>query len=424
MGLRVVAVNSEADRGSKHVREADESVDIGGRAAAESYLDQDLIISAAKERGVDAIHPGYGFLSENANFAQRVIDSGIIWVGPSPSAIEAMGDKVSARNLVSGVGVPVSAGTRHPLVDVSVAVAAAEQVGYPIMVKAAAGGGGIGMAIAENEAELCSAFSRVQSAGVGFFGSDSMLLEHYVRAARHVEVQVLGLADGRVFALGDRDCSVQRRHQKVVEEAPCSSITAEVREAMFASAVRAAQAVGYQGAGTVEYLVDSITNQFYFLEMNTRLQVEHPVTELVTGVDIVREQFRVAAGDAPSTDLSDLVIDGHAIEFRVCAEDPTSFIPSPGRLSAWREPGGSGIRVDSGYSAGDVVGPYYDSLLAKLCVHASTREGAVLLAREAVAKFVVEGVSTNLPFLARILEDPEFLSGFYDTGIVRRMGLP
>ena len=421
MGLRTVAVHSEPDADLPFVREADEAILLGPAAPAESYLAVDRVLEAASRTGVDAIHPGYGFLAENARFAQAVIDAGFAWVGPSPDAIEAMGDKVRARNRMSAAGVPVAPGTPEPLTEVEAAVAAAEDIGFPLMVKASAGGGGIGMGVARDFEGLRAAFETARARAERFFADPAILLERYVEHARHVEVQVLGLADGRVLALGERDCSVQRRHQKVAEETPSPGVSDELRERMLAGAIRAAEAVGYRNAGTVECLVDPKAQDYVFLEMNTRLQVEHPVTELVTGIDLVEEQLRVAAGDAPGADLAAVRPRGHAIELRVYAEDPKRFLPSPGTISEWVEPEGEGVRVDAGYAVGNTVTPSYDPLLAKLCVWGVDRDEALERARLAVAGFRIEGLKTNLPFFLELLDDAGYVSGDYDTGIVDRM---
>jgi acetyl-CoA carboxylase, biotin carboxylase subunit len=421
MGIRSVAVYSDADADLPFVLEADEAVHIGPAQPAQSYLDAAAVIAAARKTGAAAVHPGYGFLAENAGFARQVIEAGLTWIGPDPAAIEQMGDKVRARNLMERSGVPVSPGSREPLTDVDAAVAAAGQIGYPLMVKAAAGGGGIGMGVAADETALRAAFETARSRAERFFGSPEILLERYVARARHVEVQILGLADGTVIALGERDCSVQRRHQKVAEETPSPGVSAALREQMLAAAVRAGEAVGYRGAGTVECLVDTDSGSFVFLEMNTRLQVEHPVTELVTGLDLVEQQFLIAAGEPPSFDPAAVRPAGHAIELRVYAEDPVRFLPGPGTITTWQEPSGEGIRVDSGYQAGNTVTPFYDPLLAKLCVHAADRPAALARAREAVAAFAVEGPKTNLRFHAELLDSPEFVSGDYDTSLISRL---
>ena len=391
MGIRAVAVYSDADADLPYVREADEAVHIGPAQPARSYLDAAALIEAARKTGAAAVHPGYGFLAENADFARQVIAAGLTWVGPDPGAIEQMGDKIRARNLMEQAGVPVSPGTREPVTDVATAVVEAERIGYPVMVKAAAGGGGIGMGAAADEAGLRAAFETARSRAERFFGSPEILLERYVERARHVEVQILGLADGRVLALGERDCSVQRRHQKVAEETPSPGVSAGLRERMLAAAVQAGEAVGYRGAGTVECLVDADAGSFVFLEMNTRLQVEHPVTELVTGIDLVEQQFLIAAGEPPSFDPAAVRPAGHAIELRIYAEDPVRFLPGPGTITEWDEPAGDGVRVDAGYQAGNTVTPFYDPLLAKLCVHGADRAQALDRARQAVAAFRIAG---------------------------------
>jgi acetyl-CoA carboxylase biotin carboxylase subunit len=419
--MKSVAVYSDADAELPYVADASEAVYIGPSAPAQSYLNVDEILEAARRSGAASIHPGYGFLAESAGFAQRVIDAGLTWIGPSPEAIEQMGDKIRARNLMEKAGVPVAPGTREPVADADAAVAAAEVIGYPVMVKAAAGGGGIGMSAAFDAASLRTAFETARTRAERFFGSPEILLERYVARARHVEVQVLGLADGRVIALGERDCSVQRRHQKVAEETPSPGVGPSLRERMLAAGIRAGEAVNYQGAGTVECLVDAETDDFVFLEMNTRLQVEHPVTELVTGIDLVEQQFLIAAGEPPSFDPAALRPTGHALELRVYAEDPVRFLPSPGTITRWEEPAGDGIRVDSGYQAGNTVTPYYDPLLAKLCVHGADRAQALARARDAVAAFAVEGPKTNLAFHAELLASPDFVSGDYDTSLVSKL---
>ena len=421
MGIRAVAVYSDADADLPYVREADEAVHIGPSQPARSYLDAAALIEAARKTGAAAVHPGYGFLAENADFARRVIEAGLTWVGPGPGAIEQMGDKIRARNLMEQAGVPVSPGTREPVTDVAEAVTEAECIGYPVMVKAAAGGGGIGMGAAADEAELRSAFETARSRAERFFGSPAILLERYVERARHVEVQILGLADGRVLALGERDCSVQRRHQKVAEETPSPGVSASLRERMLAAAVKAGEAVGYRGAGTVECLVDADAGSFVFLEMNTRLQVEHPVTELVTGIDLVEQQFLVAAGEPPSFDPGAVRPAGHALELRIYAEDPVRFLPGPGTITEWDEPAGDGVRVDAGYQAGNTVTPFYDPLLAKLCVHGADRAQALERARDAVAAFRIAGPKTNLAFHADLLASPDFVSGDYDTSLVSKL---
>jgi acetyl-CoA carboxylase, biotin carboxylase subunit len=421
MGIRAVAVYSDADADLPYVREADEAVHIGPSQPAQSYLDGAALIDAAGKTGAAAIHPGYGFLAENAGFARQVVAAGLTWIGPDPAAIEQMGDKIRARNLMERVGVPTSPGSHEPVADVAAAIAEADRIGYPVMVKAAAGGGGIGMGVAASPDDLRAAFETARTRAERFFSSPEILIERYVEHARHVEVQILGLADGRVLALGERDCSVQRRHQKVAEETPSPGVSAGLREQMLAAAVRAGQAVGYRGAGTVECLVDAGVGAFVFLEMNTRLQVEHPVTELVTGIDLVEQQFLIAAGRPPSFDPAAVTFSGHALELRVYAEDPVRFLPAPGTITEWEEPSGEGIRVDAGYQAGNTVTPFYDPLLAKLCVYGADREQALDRARAAVADFAIAGPKTNLAFHAELLASPQFVSGDYDTSLVSKL---
>ena len=421
LGIRTIAVHSEADGALPFVTEADEAVCVGPANPAQSYRNVEAILDAARSTGAQAIHPGYGFLSENADFARTVEGAGLIWVGPGADAISAMGDKINARNLMAAAGVPVAPGTTEPASDLDAAVAAAAEIGYPVMVKAAAGGGGMGMGVAADEAALRTEYDKVRAFAERMFGDGSVLIERYFPRVRHVEVQILGLADGRVVALGERECSVQRRNQKLVEESPSPAVSPELRERFLAAAVRAGEAVNYRNAGTVECLLDPSTQEFFFLEMNTRLQVEHPVTEYVYGVDLVEEQLRVAAGLAPTFDPDALTPRGHAIELRINAEDPKRFLPGPGAITTWNEPSGTGVRVDSGYVAGNTVTPFYDSLMAKLILTGDTREEAVGRARAAVAQFEIAGPKCNLPFFAELLENPEFLSGDYDTGIVSRM---
>jgi acetyl-CoA carboxylase, biotin carboxylase subunit len=421
MGIRAVAVYSDADADLPYVREADQAVRIGPAQPAKSYLDAAALIEAAQQTSAQAVHPGYGFLAENAGFARQVIAAGLTWVGPDPEAIEQMGDKIRARNLMEKAGVPVSPGSREPVTDIKAALAEGERIGYPVMVKAAAGGGGIGMGMATGPAELQAAFDTARSRAERFFGSAEILLERYVQRARHVEVQILGLADGQVLALGERDCSVQRRHQKVAEETPSPGVDDKLRAQMLAAAIRAGETVNYKGAGTVECLVDTDAGSFVFLEMNTRLQVEHPVTELVTGIDLVEQQFLIAAGQPPSFDPAAVTPQGHALELRIYAEDPKRFLPGPGTITEWQEPAGDGIRVDAGYQAGNTVTPFYDPLLAKLCVHGADREQTLDRARKAVAAFTIQGPKTNLAFHAELLTSPEFVSGDYDTSLISRL---
>jgi acetyl-CoA carboxylase, biotin carboxylase subunit len=423
LGIRTIAVYSEADAGLPFVAEADESVLIGPPSPAQSYRNAEAVLAAAKSTAAAAIHPGYGFLSENAEFARAVVEAGLVWVGPSAEAIDAMGDKINARNLMAAAGVPVAPGTADSASTVEEAVVEAARIGYPVMVKAAAGGGGMGMASAVDEAALRTEYEKVRAFAERMFGDASVLLERFFPSVRHIEVQILGLPDGRVVALGERECSVQRRNQKLVEESPspASMLTPARRAELLAAAVRAGEAVGYRNAGTVECLLDPSTGDFYFLEMNTRLQVEHPVTEAVFGVDLVEEQLRVASGLPPTFDPDALVPRGHAIELRVNAEDPKRFLPGPGAITTWIEPSGDGVRVDSGYAAGTTVTPNYDSLMAKLIVYGADRTEALARARAAVAGFEISGPKNNLPFFVELLDHPEFVSGDYDTAIISRL---
>ena len=417
LGIHTIAVHSEADAGALHVELADEAHLIGPPPAAESYLDVDAILDVVRRTGAQAVHPGYGFLSENADFARRVVEAGAVWVGPAPETIEAVGDKRAARDVMEAAGVPVNAG--GPVASEEEAVALGERVGFPLIVKAAAGGGGIGMRIVEDPADLPGAFTATRDQAARFFNDGSILIERYLASARHVEVQILGLADGRVVVLGERDCSVQRRYQKVAEESPSPGVDDALRARMAEAVRRGAEAIGYRNAGTFECLVSG--DEFVFLEVNARIQVEHPVTEAVTGLDLVAEQLRIAAGEAPGFDPDAVAPCGHAIELRVYAEDPVRFLPRPGTLTRWDEPSGDGVRVDAGVRSGDTVTPFYDPMLAKLIVLGDDRTEALARARAAVAAFGVEGVTTNLPFLAELLDDPGFAGGEYDTGIVERM---
>jgi acetyl-CoA carboxylase biotin carboxylase subunit len=419
--VRSVAVYSEADQSLPYVAEADEAILLGPADPRESYLDSARLIEAARRSGAQAIHPCYGFLSESAAFAEQVLEAGLVWIGPPPAAMRGMADKIAARQTMLAAGVPVAAGTPSPVVTIDAALAAAAELGYPLMVKASAGGGGIGMGAVNDDAGLRTVFASAQSRAERLYGSSDILLERYLQGSRHVEVQILGLADGRIMALGERDCSVQRRHQKIAEETPSPAVSPELRARLFDAAVRAGNAVGYRNAGTVECLVEPDTQEFVFLEMNTRLQVEHPITELVTGIDLVEEQLRIAAGLEPTFGAQPPSPQGNALEMRVYAEDPVRFLPGPGTISHYEEPAGEGIRVDSGYADGDVVTPHYDPLLAKLCVWGPDRETMLARAAQAVAGYVLEGPKVNLPFFTRLLADPAFVSGEYDTGLVTSM---
>ncbi len=413
LGIRSVAVYSEADRHAVHVLGADEAVLLGPAPAAESYLRVDRILDAARERGCDGVHPGYGFLAERAPFARAVEEAGLVFVGPSADAIEAMGDKTRARQAMMDAGVPVVPGTAHALADAQDAAAVAEEVGYPVMLKAAAGGGGKGMRVVYESKELASAFESASREALGAFGDGSVYIERFLEGPRHIEIQVLADNHGNIIHLGERECSIQRRHQKMIEEAPSPVVTGPLRDRMGHAAVAAARAVGYRNAGTVEFLYQD--GEFYFLEMNTRIQVEHPVTELVTGIDLVRWQLRVAAGEVLTVRQEDVGWTGHAIECRITSEDPyRGFLPSAGRIELLQPPGGPGVRWDGGVQEGDEVSLYYDPLLAKLVVHAATREAAMDRMVRALGELRVVGVETSAPFHRRVLLEPDFRSGDLD----------
>jgi len=420
LGVRTVAVYSEADRESLHVRFADEDVCIGPPAAAESYLNIPRIIAAAEVTGAEAIHPGYGFLAENAEFSEICSRSHLTFIGPTPRQIRAMGDKATARRTLMDVGVPTVPGSPSVVGDVEEARRTAEEVGFPVMIKASAGGGGKGMRIAQSADEFDKLFTAARTEAKAAFGDGGVYIERCLVRPRHVEIQVFGDTHGRVTHLGERDCSIQRRHQKLVEEAPSPALTPELRAQMGDAAVKAARAIEYVGAGTIEFLLDQ-DGSFYFIEMNTRIQVEHPVTEVTTGLDLVKEQIRVAAGEPLS--IPDVVEHrGHAIEFRINAEDPDrGFSPSPGTIQTFHPPGGPGVRLDTHVYAGYTMPPHYDSLLAKLIVSADTRTEAIVRARHVLEEFVVEGVATTLPFLRRIVVDDAFVRGDVDTGFVARL---
>ena len=417
-GIRTVAVYSEADRDALHVRLADEAVAIGPAASAESYLVMDKVIEAARQTGAEAIHPGYGFLSENAAFARAVEEAGIVWVGPPPDAISAMGDKTEARKLMAEAGVPMAPGTPDAIDDPAEAERVAGEIGYPVLVKAAAGGGGKGMRVVERAEDFAASFERARSEAQNAFGDGRVYIEKYLVGPRHIEIQVLADGHGNVVHLFERECSIQRRHQKVIEEAPSAVLTPELRAAMGEAAVQAAKACDYVGAGTVEFLLDA-NRDFYFLEMNTRLQVEHPVTELITGLDLVAEQIRIAEGEPLGYGQDDLSIWGHAVECRVYAEDvPAGFLPAPGPLLRHRPPLGPGVRVDAGVEEGDEVPVHYDPMVAKLCTWARTRKEAIRRMDRALAEYDVAGVRTTIPFCRTVMQNPAFVSGDFDTGYV------
>jgi pyruvate carboxylase subunit A len=424
MGISTVAVYSEADRNAPHVRFADEAVLLGPAPSAQSYLKADKIIEVALELGVDGIHPGYGFLSENASFARKVGQAGITFIGPSPESIDVMGSKLAAKEAVKKYDVPMVPGIDQAITDVEMAKEIGRRVGYPILVKASAGGGGKGMRIVEREEDTKEQMERAISEAISSFGDGAVFIEKYVTGPRHIEVQVMGDTHGNIVYLFERECSIQRRHQKVVEEAPSAILTPEMRRAMGEAAVRVCQSCNYVGAGTVEFLVDSERN-FYFLEMNTRLQVEHPVTEMITGLDLVELQIRVAMGEKLPFTQEDLSITGHALEIRVYAEDPlNNFLPSVGTLEKYRLPSGPGIRVDGGYEEGMEVPIYYDPMLAKLVVHGANRAEAIQKMKEAIAAYEVVGVATTLPFGTFVLNHPAFVTADFDTHFVQQYYSP
>jgi acetyl-CoA/propionyl-CoA carboxylase, biotin carboxylase, biotin carboxyl carrier protein len=421
LGIGAVAVYSEADRGSLHVALADEAYLLGPSAPAESYLHQERVLEAARKAGANAIHPGYGFLAENASFARAVAEAGLVWVGPPPEAIEAMGSKVTARRLMQAAGVPVIPGSAEPVEDVAEVLALGEEHGWPLAIKASAGGGGKGLKVVGSAEEAERALASARREGESYFADDTVFVERFLEDPRHVEVQVLADAHGAVIHLGERDCTIQRRHQKLVEETPSPAVGADLRERIGAIAVEAARAVGYRGAGTVEGLLDREGN-YFFLEMNTRIQVEHTVTELVTGVDLVREQILVAAGEPLSFGQEDVRFAGHAIECRINAEDAADgFLPTPGTISAYREPAGPGVRVDSGVTEGSEVVGIYDPLLAKLVVWDEDRERARRRMLRALDEYVIQGVTTLVGFHRALLEHPCFVAGETCFGLVERI---
>ncbi|MBI4562793.1 MAG: acetyl-CoA carboxylase biotin carboxylase subunit [Candidatus Rokubacteria bacterium] len=410
LGIRAVVAHSKADAHSLPVRLAEESVCVGPDNAQSSYLNIPSIISAAAITDSEAIHPGYGFLAENAAFAEICRACGIVFIGPSPEAIRLMGDKAQAREIARQAGVPILPGSSGVLKDEEEALALADQVGYPVMLKASAGGGGRGMRIVVEREALTRAFATCQAEAAAAFGSSEVYLEKFIEENRHVEVQILGDRGGTRIHLGERDCSIQRRHQKLLEEAPAPAMSAETRAELHKAALSVARAVNYVNAGTVEFLVDP-KGRFYFIEMNTRIQVEHPVTEMLTGIDLVREQILIAAGEHLALAQERVQLVGHAIECRINAEDPETFAPSPGRVTAWGPPGGPGVRVDSHLLAPYAIPSFYDSLIAKIIVHAATRPEAIHRMRRALSECVVEGVKTTIPFHLRLLDDPVFAEG-------------
>ena len=411
MGIQTIAVHSTADAEAMHVRLADQAVCIGPPAAADSYLNVPNIIAAAEIAGADAIHPGYGFLSENAKFAEIVEAHDLIFIGPKPEHIRTMGDKIEAKLTAAALGLPLVPGSDGPLSDAAEAKLVADRIGYPVLIKAASGGGGRGMKVVPDESQIETLMAQASSEAKAAFGDGTVYMEKYLADPRHIEVQVFGDGKGNAIHLGERDCSLQRRHQKVLEEAPSPVIAAAQREAMGARVATAMAEMGYRGAGTIEFLYEN--GEFYFIEMNTRLQVEHPVTEMVTGLDLVREQIRIADGYPLTLRQEDVEFRGHAIECRINAEDPRTFAPSPGLVKGYHAPGGMNVRVDSGLYAGYRVPPYYDSMVAKLIVWGHSREGALRRLRRSLEEFVIDGITTTIPLHQRLLDDPQFQAGDY-----------
>jgi acetyl-CoA carboxylase biotin carboxylase subunit len=420
MGISPIAIYSDADRAALHVRVADEAINVGPAPSNESYLVIDKVIAAAKKAGAEAIHPGYGFLSENAEFAEAVERSGLVLVGPPASAMKLMGSKTSARRIAQSAGAPVVPGTVSPLESVEEAERVAGEIGYPVMLKASAGGGGKGMRLVHSRHEIASAFPRASSEAASSFNDSALYIEKYIDSSRHIEIQLIGDRLGNIVYLGERECSIQRRHQKVLEECPSPVVDGELRRRMGEAAVSIARAAGYENAGTIEFLLDG-TRNYYFLEMNTRLQVEHPVTELVTGRDLVHEQIKVASGERLSFSQDDIVLRGAAIECRIYAEDPeNNFLPSPGRITKLVTPAGPGVRYDSGSYQGWEVPIYYDPLLAKLCVWAETREAAINRLNRVLNEYTVEGIHTTVPFFRAVVHNEEFRRGEINTGFIDR----
>jgi acetyl-CoA carboxylase biotin carboxylase subunit len=412
MGIHTVAVHSEADATAMHVRLADESVCIGPAPLAKSYLNIPAIISACEITGAQAVHPGYGFLSENARFAEILDAHGFVFIGPRPEHIRIMGDKIAAKRTVKAAGIPVVPGSDGGIESEAAALAAAKAIGFPVLIKASAGGGGRGMKVARSADEVAEAYGTARGEAKAAFGDDTVYMERYLAAPRHIEVQVIADAFGSVCHLGERDCSLQRRHQKILEEAPSPAISAEARARIGKVVVDAVKAIGYLGVGTIEFLYED--GEFFFIEMNTRLQVEHPVTEAITGIDLVREQIRIAAGLPLSFTQGEIVFEGHAIECRINAENPRTFTPSPGLVTDFHAPGGLGVRLDSALYAGYVIPPYYDSLAGKLIVHARDRPEAIARMRRSLAEMVVGGVETTIPLFQDLLVDPDIVAGRYD----------
>ena len=420
LGIRTVAVYSEADREALHAQLADEAICIGPAPAADSYLDMERIISACIAVKADAIHPGFGFLSENSKFARMCRKCHITFIGPSPEIIDRMGNKSEARNTMSKAGVPVVPGTKEPVKDVQTARHFAREIGYPVMIKASSGGGGKGMRIAESDLDFAENFQMAQMESMRGFGDDTMYIEKYVKDPKHIEFQIIADKFGNVVQLGERDCSIQRNHQKVIEESPCAILNEKLRKEMGETAVRAAKAAHYENAGTIEFLLDKDRN-YYFIEMNTRIQVEHPVTEMVSGVDLIKEQIYVAAGMPLSVTQEDMRLNGHAIECRINAENPEkNFMPCPGTIGRVHLPGGFGVRVDTAVYSGYEIPPYYDSMIAKVIVHDRTRAGAIHKMRSTLGELILEGITTNVDFQYEILNNRDFCAGDFDTSFIEK----
>jgi acetyl-CoA carboxylase biotin carboxylase subunit len=416
LGLKTVAIYSEADRQLPYVRQADEAVWIGPPPVARSYLQMEAIIEAARQKGADGIHPGYGLLSENAEFAQKVREAGLVWIGPEPTVIRSMGDKVTARQVMKAAGVPVIPGTDQ-ITTIDQAIASAEQIGYPVMVKASAGGGGVGMQICHDKEELVRIFPSLQNRASAYFGNDAMFMEKWIKHSRHIEVQIAADREGKICHLFERECSIQRRNQKVIEESLSPSLLSSTRQRLYDAAILAAKAVQYTTIGTVEFLV-APDEQFYFLEMNTRLQVEHPVTESITGIDLIALQIDLAMGNSLPFQQDEIKASGHAIEYRIYAEDPVRFMPSPGKITKFQVPEGKGIRLDTGVQEGNVVTPFYDPLIAKFIVSGCNRQEVLTRSKDLLSNIQVEGIKTNIPALIRVTEDPRFIDGQYHTQLL------
>ncbi len=421
LGIESVAIYSEADEHSLHVQFADYAIRIGPPSPQDSYLNIARIISAAEVAGVDAIHPGYGFLAENPEFAQVVEESGFVFIGPPSEVMAMMGDKIEAKRAMREAGVPVLPGVNEPIWDVDKALKIADSMGYPVIIKAAAGGGGRGMRIARTPEELENNFKVARAEAAASFGDPRLYIEKYIQKPRHIEIQLLGDKYGHVIHLGERECSIQRRHQKLMEESPSPAVDAKLREKIGRAAVKGAKAIGYQSAGTMEFLMDEDGN-FYFMEMNTRIQVEHPVTEMVTGIDLVKQQILIAAGEKLEYKQGDVSLNGHAIEARINAEDPDmDFAPFPGKITLFHKPGGPGVRIDTHVFAGYTIPPYYDSLVAKLIVKGRDRKEAISRLRRSLEEFIIDGIRTTIPFHLKIVEHPDFVSGNIDTHFIERM---